>query len=104
MPGRYVLKVDGEYVGEEVNGRTSECVVGGKESSKVVEGCSLDDVLSSMSLVRLRLPQILRQDCGNFRRMARKGVAVKSARVLRPQVRISEFGVRVELGLEGLND
>jgi hypothetical protein len=36
-------------VGDEVNGRTSECVVDGKESSKVVEGCGLDDVLSSMS-------------------------------------------------------
>ncbi len=40
--------VDG-YVGEEVNGRTTECVVDWKESSKVVEGCSLDDVLSSIS-------------------------------------------------------
>ena len=44
-----LLVVDG-YIGDEVNGRMRECVVDGKESSKAVEGCGLDGVLSSISV------------------------------------------------------
>ncbi len=48
MLGRKALAFVEVYDGEEVNGRMSECVVDGKESSKVVEGCRLEDVLSSI--------------------------------------------------------
>ena len=44
-----LLVVDG-YIGDEVNGRMRECVVDVKESSKAVEGCGLDGVLSSISV------------------------------------------------------
>ncbi len=48
MLGRNLLVGGVEYVGEVVNGRLSEWGVDEKESSKKVEGCRLEDVLSSM--------------------------------------------------------
>jgi len=49
MPEMIVLMNVNEYVGEEVDGSVSECVVDGQESSKVVEGCRLETVLSSIT-------------------------------------------------------
>ena len=51
-----LIDVEG-YVEDEVNGLSCECVVEEEESPKLVEGCGLEGVLSSI-FVCLRLPQV----------------------------------------------
>lgn len=48
MPERIALIDVVGYGRAEVNGRLSECVVGEEVSSKAVEGCRLEGVLSSI--------------------------------------------------------
>jgi hypothetical protein len=77
------LKVVGRYVGEDINGngRGSESVVDEDESSKVVEGCRLNVVLSSIFRLFAPSPDVV-PDCGKSRWTTRTSIGLKSAEQL----------------------